>query len=108
MAGAKAVVLYPQPTDPETFDRRYAVEHVPMVFANFPTMTAFHTTRVLGAPQGPPPYYWLAELHFASPEDLQAALGTEAAGATVGHALELSTGGPMTILICEEAHELGR
>ena len=70
-----------------------------MVFVNFPTMTAFHTTRVLGAPEGAAPYYWLVELHFDSLEALQAA---------VGHALELSTGGPRTILICEEPREQRR
>lgn len=46
MASAKLVVLYPPPVDREAFEQIYDAEHVPMVWANFPTMTAFRTTRV--------------------------------------------------------------
>lgn len=105
MASAKVVVLYPQPSDPATFDQLYADDHVPMVLENFPTLTSFRTARVVGAPQGQAPYYWVAELHFASMEALQAALSTEGAQRTVGHGIEISTGGPMTVLVCDETHE---
>ena len=102
MAGAKIVVLYPRPTDPEAFERVYDADHIPMVLKNFPQMTAFTTTKVLGAP----PYYWIAELHFESPDVLQASAATEEAQRTVVHGMAISTGGPLTLLVCEEARKI--
>jgi len=106
MAGAKIVVLYPRPIDPEAFEQVYDAEHVPMVLKNFPQMTTFTTTKVLGSPQGDPPYSWVAELHFQSLDVLQASAATEEARQTVAHGMALSTGGSLTLLVCVEARTI--
>ena len=42
--------LYPTPTDPEEFDRRYEREHLPMGKASLIGATGLATHRVLGRP----------------------------------------------------------
>jgi uncharacterized protein (TIGR02118 family) len=98
----KALVLYPPPTDGDTFERRYRDEHVPMVHERIPGLRKFAAGRVVGSPMGAAPYARVAELTFDSADALQAALGSPDGQAVVAHALELSTGGPMTVLIIEE------
>ena len=102
MAGALAIVLYPPPTDTATFEQVYEEEHVALA-QRIPHLTRFVQIRIVGSPGGPAPYHRVAELHFASMEALQAALGTPEAQAAVGHAMQISTGGPPTILLAQQA-----
>jgi len=46
----KLIVLYPPPVDVATFERRYSVEHAPMVFEKIPGLKKFVAARVLGTP----------------------------------------------------------
>ncbi len=99
----KLIVLYPQPIDAATFERRYSVEHVPMVFEKIPGLKKFVAARVLGTPTGTaPPYQRVAELYFESSSSLQAAMASAGGQATVAHAMEISTGGPPLVLIAED------
>lgn len=98
----KLIVLYPPPTDRDAFERRYRDEHVPMVHKNIAGMTKFVAARVLGTPAGPAPYHRVAELYFGTADALQAAMGSAGGQATVGHAMEISTGGPPLVLIAED------
>ena len=98
----KIMVLYPPPTDVETFERRYRDEHIPMARKNLVGVTKFVATRVLGSPGGAAPYQRVAELHFDSIEALQAAMASPGGQATVAHAVEISTGGPMVVMIAED------
>ena len=64
-------------------------------------------TRVVGTPSGDaPPYYRIAELHFRSMDDLKSAAGSSTGQEAVGHAMEISTGGPPIFLIAEEEEPL--
>ena len=98
----KLIVVYPVPDDPETFERRYRVEHVPMVQGKIPGLRKFVTARVLGTPTGAAPYQRVAELYFDSLESLQAAMASAEGQAAVGHAIEISTGGAPVVLIAED------
>ena len=98
----KLIVLYPPPTDVATFERRYRDEHAPMVHAKIPGLKKFVAAKVLGAPAGAAPYQRVAELYFDSTEALQAAVASDGGQVTVGHALEISTGGPPVVLIAED------
>jgi uncharacterized protein (TIGR02118 family) len=98
----KLIVLYPPPVDAATFERRYAAEHVPMVFGKIPGLKKFVAARVLGTPTGAAPYQRVAELYFESTDSLQAAMASAGAQATVAHAVEISTGGPPVVLIAED------
>ncbi len=102
MAGAKIVVIYPQPKDADAFERVYADEHLPLVAQKISGMTKAVLTKVVGAPGGNPPFHRIAEIHFPSMEALQASLASEGTQAAAAHAQSISTGGPITMLICEE------
>jgi uncharacterized protein (TIGR02118 family) len=98
----KLVVCYGTPEDPADFDRHYIETHVPLVHP-IPGLKRFEHGKVLGTPDGAPaPYYYMAQLWFDSPADLQAGMGSaegEAAGADVG---TFATGG-VTLMIAEAA-----
>lgn len=98
----KLIVLYPPPTDVATFERRYHTEHAPMVMEKIPGVTKFVTAQVLGSPFGAAPFQRVVEVHFASMAALQAAMASPGGQATVGHAMEISTGGAPVVLIAEE------
>jgi uncharacterized protein (TIGR02118 family) len=101
---AKLVVLYPYPSDVERFERDYVEDHMPMVTAEtMPGITKFVGTKIVGTPDGSQPqFYRLAELHFASMEDLQKAASGEGAQKAVAHAVSISSGGQPVFLVAEE------
>lgn len=104
MAVAKVVVLYPTPKDVAAFERVYAHEHAPMVTpANFPGITRFVASKIVGTPDGsPPPFFRMAEVCFPSMQALQAAAGSATAQPVVAHAVSISTGGMPVFLVVEE------
>jgi uncharacterized protein (TIGR02118 family) len=102
MAGVKLVVMYPRPKDVDAFEKLYQKEHVPMAVEKLKGKTKFVATKVVGSPMGTPPYYRIAEVHFPSMEALQACTASEGGQQTVGHAMQISSGGPPVIMIAEE------
>lgn len=102
MAGVKLVVIYPRPTDIDAFEKRYQKEHVPMAVERLAGKTKIVATKVLDSPQGTPPFYRIAEVHFPTAEALQACAASAGGQATLAHAASISSGGPPTILIAEE------
>ncbi len=101
MAGVKMIVMYPRPKDIDAFEKLYQTEHVPMA-EKLQGMTKFVATKVTSSPQGTPPYYRIAEVHFPSMEALQACAASPGGKETIGHAAKISSGGPPVILIAEE------
>jgi uncharacterized protein (TIGR02118 family) len=97
----KLIVLYPPPADAATFERRYRLEHAPMVM-KVPGLKKFVAAHVIGSPGGAAPYQRVAELYFDSTESLQAALASAGGQAAVAHAMEISTGGAPVVLIAED------
>jgi len=111
MAGAKLVVIYPRPTDTEAFEKAYQEEHIPMAIEKLAGKTKLVLTKVLGSPQGTPPFYRIAEIHFPSLKALEACAASEGAQETLAHAVSISTGGAPIVLIAEEEtmdFEMGR
>ncbi|HEX5830292.1 MAG TPA: EthD family reductase [Gemmatimonadaceae bacterium] len=99
----KLLVLYPPPADADTFERRYREEHAPMVREKMAGLRRFSAGRVMGAPGGAaPPFARVAQLEFDSRDALDAALSSPDGRSVVGHALEISTGGPITALVVED------
>ena len=64
MAGMKLIVTYPRPKDVDVFEKLYQNEHVPLAVAKLGAKTKMVATKVLGSPQGRPPFYRVAEVHF--------------------------------------------
>jgi uncharacterized protein (TIGR02118 family) len=102
MAGVKLVVMYPQPKDVAAFEKLYQTEHVPMAVQKLAGKTKFVATKVVGSPQGNPPFYRIAEVHFPSMEALQACAASPGGKETIGHAAKISSGGPPVIMVAEE------
>ena len=102
MASAKLIVAYPQPKDAEAFDAVYEKEHVPMAVAKLTGKTKIVATKVLQSPQGAPPFYRIAEVHFPSMEALQRCADSAGGKETLAHAVKISSGGPPVIMIAEE------
>jgi uncharacterized protein (TIGR02118 family) len=102
MAGVKLVVMYPRPKDVDAFEKVYQKEHVPMAVEKLQGKTKLVATKVVGSPQGTPPFYRIAEVHFPSMEALQACAASEGGKETIGHAVKISSGGPPVIMVAEE------
>ncbi|HLJ27871.1 MAG TPA: EthD family reductase [Candidatus Angelobacter sp.] len=102
MPPVKLVVMYPRPKDIDAFEKLYQNEHVPMAVEKLKGKTKFVATKVVGAPQGVPPYYRIAEVHFPSMEALQACAASDGGKETVAHAVAISSGGPPVVMVAEE------
>lgn len=102
MPATKLMVLYPQPTDPQEFDRVYRDEHVPLAMEGLKGFTRAVISRAVGAPDGRAAYHLVVELHYPSMEALQAIISSEGARKAIGHAARISTGGPPVVMIAEE------
>ncbi|HEV3040803.1 MAG TPA: EthD family reductase [Candidatus Angelobacter sp.] len=102
MAGVKLVVMYPRPKDIDSFEQLYQKEHVPLAVEKLPGKTKLVATKVVASPQGTPPFYRIAEVHFPTMEALQACAASEGGKKTLEHAVSISSGGAPTFLIAEE------
>jgi uncharacterized protein (TIGR02118 family) len=102
MSEIKLIVIYPRPADIEAFEKLYQDEHVPMAVEKLIGKTRLVATKILGSPQGTPPFYRIAEVYFPSMEALNACVASAGAKETLAHAVSISTGGPPVFLIAEE------
>jgi uncharacterized protein (TIGR02118 family) len=102
MAGVKLVVMYPRPKDVDAFEKLYQDEHVPMAVEKLKGKNKLVATKVMGAPQGTPPFYRIAEVHFPSMDALQACAASDGGKETLAHAAKISSGGPPVIMVAEE------
>ena len=73
-----------------------------MAIANLNWKTKIVATKVLLSPQGDPPFYCIAEVHFPSMEVLQQCSESAGGKETLAHATKISSGGPPVIMIAEE------
>jgi uncharacterized protein (TIGR02118 family) len=102
MTSVKLIVAYPQPADPEAFEKAYLEEHVPLAVAKLHGMTKIVATKILGSPRGKPQFYRVAEVYFPSMKALEACAGSIGGQETLANAAKISSGGPPVIMIAEE------
>jgi uncharacterized protein (TIGR02118 family) len=102
MMSAKLIVAYPQPRDVQAFDSVYLNEHVPLAVAKLAGKTKIVSTKILQSPQGTPPFYRIAEVHFPSMETLQRCAESPGGKETLAHAMKISSGGLPVIMVAEE------
>lgn len=102
MASYKIVVMYPRPKDIDAFEKIYQSEHVPLAVEKLKGKTKVVGTKVTASPQGTPPFYRIAEIHFATMEALQACAASQGGKETLAHAAKISSGGPPVVMIAEE------
>lgn len=102
MKAAKLIVMYPVPTDMETFERRYAEEHVPMAVEKLTGKIRFVASLILSnADQSAAPFHRIAEVYFPSLQDLQTCLSSPGGQETAAHAVAISSGGMPLFMISE-------
>lgn len=98
----KLLVLYPAPTDPDQFDRRYEGEHLPMGKANLIGATGLASYRIVGSPAGKSPFARLTEVTFPTVKAVQECAALPGAQKTMANAVEISTGGAPHFMVVEE------
>jgi uncharacterized protein (TIGR02118 family) len=96
----KLVVLYPKPTDIDEFERRYHGEHLPLMRSLLGPDVPLPTYRVNSPSGAEPPYYRVAEIHFADLQRFHAFVASDPAQTGRESSLKVSTGGPPTFLLC--------
>ena len=97
----KLVVLYPQPISEVAFEQRYHGQHLPLMARALGSSERTRTYKVRST-LGGPSFYRMAEVQFASVDEL-GAFGRSALGLEARHSAEsVSTGGRPVTLICEE------
>jgi uncharacterized protein (TIGR02118 family) len=98
----KLLVLYPTPTDPEQFNRRYEKEHLPMGKEAMIGATGLASYHILGSPAGKSPFARLTEVTFPSMKALQETAALPGAQKTLANAVAISTGGAPHFMILEQ------
>ena len=102
MSNVKLIVVYPRPKDIESFERVYKNEHVPMAVEKLGGKTKIVASKIVGSPQGTPPFHRIAEIHFPSMEALQACAASDGGKQTIANAVAISSGGAPIFLVAEE------
>ncbi len=96
----KLVVAYGHPDDPSAFDRHYAETHAPLA-QKIPNLRRFEAGKVIGTADGSSaPYYFIAELSFDDPGELQAAMESAEGQAAAQDVSTFASGGA-TLMIAE-------
>jgi uncharacterized protein (TIGR02118 family) len=98
----KLVVIYPRPDDIKSFERVYKNKHVPMAVEKLAGKTKIVASKIVGSPQGTPPFHRIAEIHFPSMEALQACAASDGGKQTIANAVAISSGGAPIFLLAEE------
>ena len=96
----KLIVLYPTPCDAGRFEDDYHGEHMPLMRSLIAPNSRLATFRVRGP--GVAPYYRLAEVHFASLEELNAFARSEVGQGARRSSERVSSGGKPIVLVCEQ------
>jgi len=94
--------MYPRPKDVDAFEKIYQTEHVPLAVAKLGGKTKMVATKVLGSPQGIPPFYRISEVYFPSMQALEACAASEGGKETLANAVKISSGGTPIFLVAEE------
>ena len=101
----KLVVLYPQPTDVDQFEKDYAA-HIDLLHekTGIPLdVKPYTVSKFLPGPSGQPAYYQMFTMPFESAEAMEAALASPGMQEVAKDANRISSGGSPTILIAKDA-----
>ena len=102
MGNVKLVVIYPRPKDTDAFEKVYQNEHVPLAVAKLRGKSKIVATKILGSPQGTPPFYRVAEVYFPSMQALEECAASDGGKEALAHAVKISSGGTPIFFVAEE------
>ena len=87
---ATFVVLSPMPDDPEAWEEHYRTTHMPIV-ERWPGVQSVRVTRFSSTPRGTmPAYHVMAQIDFATDEEMAAALRSEAGAEAARDAMAMA------------------
>lgn len=99
----RLTVLYGHPADPAAFLSYYEATHVPLA-QRIPDMVSMTWGRCLTTPTGEdPPYFLTAELAWADPDSMTAAMASPAGQAASADVAKFATGG--VTMVVSEGHQ---
>jgi uncharacterized protein (TIGR02118 family) len=99
---ARLLALYNAPEDPAAFEKHYREVHTPLV-RKMPGLRSLTVSQgTVSAPRGDSPYFFVAEMAFASMADLHAALASPE-GAATARDLRNFAGAGVTLLMYDTA-----
>jgi len=96
----KIFVIYPKPSNAQSFDEHYEKVHVELV-KKLPKLKKFRINKIFGTPSGEAEYYLIAELLFESKQDLETALNSKEMKEAARDAMKISEG-KMKVFFAEE------
>src|SRR5262249_30421092 len=102
MDEAKLIIIFPNPTDEDLFEKFYQQEPLTKVNEEFAEKTKIVTTKVLTSPQGRVPFYRITEIYFPSIDALKTCIASKDVKKILDHAVFISLGGRPAFLIAEE------
>ena len=87
---ATFVVLYPVPDDPEAWEEHYRTTHMPIV-QRWPGVQSVRLTRFSSTPRGTEPaFHVMAQIDFATDEEMAAALRSDAGAEAARDAMSMA------------------
>jgi hypothetical protein len=86
--------IHPRRTDIGPFKSIYQNLYVPLAFVKPDGKAEFVATKVLTSPQGIPPFYRIAEIHFSLMQDFEVCAALDRGKQLVAEAVLISSGGP--------------
>ena len=98
----RLIALYNAPDDADAFDAHYRDVHSPIV-AGYPNLRNVTLTTPIGVAGRPAPYHLMAEMHFDTVADLEAALGSEAGAASAKDLRNFAGAGVTLFIAADEA-----
>ena len=96
----RLIALYNVPEDPAAFDAHYRDVHSAIV-ASYPNLRSVKLTTPSGVAGRPAPFHLMAEMAFDSPEDLDAAMMSDA-GAASARDLRNFAGAGVTLFVAPD------
>ncbi|HLI47013.1 MAG TPA: EthD family reductase [Geobacterales bacterium] len=100
----KILVIYPKPSNLESFEEHYKSVHIELV-KKLPKLRGFRINKIYGSPSGEPEFYLLAELLFDSKADLEYALKSNEMRDAARDAMKISEG-KMKVMFAEEYEDV--
>ena len=99
----KLIILFEQPADLATFERRWSEEFVPLA-EQLPGLRRVVVSHTHGGPAGRVPFYLLHELHFDSLPAVTAAMNSPA-GLAAGQCLVRLAGAAVQLMFAEHMED---
>ena len=102
MAGAKLIVIYPRSQRHRTLRARVPERTCAHGRRKLANKTKIVASKMVGSPQGTPPFNRITEIHFPTMEALQACGASDGRKQTIASTVAISSGGAPIFLIAEE------